>query len=125
MKAWPTGPSALRGLAAVLSSISCHVLRWAHYGKRTTVVQRLLSNAVMLWSLHASATAQQPTCILQAVEKKLAGPARTTFLAKCEAEMERLCEKMMPCLVSSAPHEWEYACLNRRLLAPRFSLPPP
>jgi hypothetical protein len=29
---------------------------------------------------------------LQAVEKKVSGPARSDFLKKCEADMRRLCE---------------------------------
>ena len=44
--------------------------------------------------LPAPTFAQETTCILQAVEKKLTGPARPDFLEKCEATVRGLCEKL-------------------------------
>jgi len=63
-------------------------------GEINDMVQRSLLYGALFWSLHNSAFALQPTCILQAVERKLAGPARNEFLEKCGVEMEQLCEKM-------------------------------
>jgi hypothetical protein len=40
------------------------------------------------------ALAQQATCILQAIEKKLTGPARNDFLEKCEVAVRETCEKL-------------------------------
>jgi hypothetical protein len=40
------------------------------------------------------ALAQQATCILQVIEKKLAGPARNDFLEKCEVTVRDTCEKL-------------------------------
>jgi hypothetical protein len=40
------------------------------------------------------ALAQQATCILQAIEKKLAAAARSDFLEKCEATVREACEKL-------------------------------
>jgi hypothetical protein len=41
-----------------------------------------------------SALAQQATCILQAIEKKLTGAARSEFLEKCEVTVRDTCEKL-------------------------------
>jgi hypothetical protein len=38
--------------------------------------------------------AQQATCILQAIEKKLTGPARNDFMEKCEVTVRDTCEKL-------------------------------
>jgi hypothetical protein len=43
--------------------------------------------------LVTAAHAQRPTCRLQSIEKKLAGPALTSFIKKCEQEMLAVCEK--------------------------------
>jgi len=40
------------------------------------------------------AVAQKPTCILQAVEKKLDGRARANFMETCRADAEASCEKL-------------------------------
>ena len=40
------------------------------------------------------ALAQQATCILQAIEKKLTGPARSDFMEKCELSVRDVCEKL-------------------------------
>jgi len=40
------------------------------------------------------ALAQQATCILQAIEKKLTGPVRSDFLEKCEVSVRDTCEKL-------------------------------
>ena len=40
------------------------------------------------------ALAQQATCILQAIEKKLSGAARNDFLEKCEVAVRDICEKL-------------------------------
>jgi len=40
------------------------------------------------------ALAEQATCILQAIEKKLTGPARSDFLEKCEVTVRDTCEKL-------------------------------
>jgi hypothetical protein len=51
--------------------------------------------AVALASLVATAAnAQQPTCILQAIEKKLAEPARKDFINKCAADVQGFCENL-------------------------------
>jgi hypothetical protein len=51
--------------------------------------------AVSFASLVAGTThAQQPTCVLQAVEKKLVGPARTDFMQKCEAGVQVTCDRL-------------------------------
>ena len=50
--------------------------------------------AVAVGALIATAAyAQRPTCKLQAIEKKLTGPALTGFMKKCEEEMQVVCEK--------------------------------
>jgi len=41
-----------------------------------------------------AAHAQQPTCILQAIEKKLAGPARSDFINKCAADVQTTCDRL-------------------------------
>jgi hypothetical protein len=41
-----------------------------------------------------AAHAQQPTCILQAIEKKLAGPARSDFMNKCAADVQTTCDRL-------------------------------
>ena len=38
--------------------------------------------------------AQQPTCILQAIEKKLAGPAGSDFIKKCAVDALTTCERV-------------------------------
>ena len=40
------------------------------------------------------ALAQEATCILQAIEKKLAGSARSDFMEKCEVAVRDICEKL-------------------------------
>ena len=40
------------------------------------------------------AFAQEATCILQAIEKKLTGPARRDFMDKCEATVRDTCDKL-------------------------------
>ena len=60
------------------------------------MLAKLLHRSILITltsSLTAFAYAQQPTCMLQAVEKKLAGPDRSEFLKKCEAEMRDLCDR--------------------------------
>jgi hypothetical protein len=39
-----------------------------------------------------SVLAQQPTCKLQSIEKKIAAQALTSFMQKCENEAEGTCE---------------------------------
>jgi hypothetical protein len=41
-----------------------------------------------------AAHAQVATCKLQAIEKKLTGPTLTTFMKKCETEVQALCDKL-------------------------------
>jgi hypothetical protein len=43
--------------------------------------------------LITAAHAQRPTCRLQSIEKKLAGPALTSFMKKCEQDVQAVCEK--------------------------------
>ena len=50
--------------------------------------------AVLASLVAADATAQQQTCKLQSGEKKLAGPALTKFMQKCEADVEAICDKL-------------------------------
>jgi hypothetical protein len=61
-------------------------------------LQSLFMRSVVLLTLAivlpAATFAQQTTCILQAVEKKLTGPARTDFLEKCEATVRDQCERV-------------------------------
>jgi hypothetical protein len=48
---------------------------------------------VFATSIVSPVLAQRPTCILQAVEKKLDGRARVSFLEMCQAEVQASCEK--------------------------------
>ena len=57
-------------------------------------MRRLLMMAALASLLPAAAFAQRPTCILQAVENKLAEPARTNFLKKCAADVQIECGKL-------------------------------
>jgi hypothetical protein len=55
---------------------------------------RYATAAVVTSMLSTVAHAQQPTCILQAIEKKLAGPTRTNFMTRCEADVQSVCENL-------------------------------
>jgi hypothetical protein len=55
---------------------------------------RYVIAATLAALLTTAAYAQRPTCILQAVEKKLAGPARTNFMHKCQTEVESVCANL-------------------------------
>jgi hypothetical protein len=52
--------------------------------------------AVLLASLASCgvASAQQPTCKLQAAEKRLADPVLKTFMQKCEEDAQKLCQQL-------------------------------
>src|SRR5688500_3743195 len=43
-------------------------------------------------TLASSAMAEGPSCSATAAEKKLAGPAKTSFLTKCEKDAKATCE---------------------------------
>jgi hypothetical protein len=61
------------------------------------LIQRMISciaMVVLATAFSAAAEAQQPTCIVQAIEKKLAGPARSQFMDKCATDMQSTCEKL-------------------------------
>jgi hypothetical protein len=46
-----------------------------------------------LLSLHlATAYAADPSCTAQAVEKKLAGAAKTSFMGKCQRDAQTTCD---------------------------------
>ena len=55
---------------------------------------RFVRVAVVAVLFLTPAYAQRPTCILQAVEKKLAEPARKAFMTKCAAEVQIECDKL-------------------------------
>jgi hypothetical protein len=61
-----------------------------HEGSMIRLLMLVMSASVIVLPAHA----QRPTCILQAVEKKLAEPARTDFLKKCAAEVLDDCGKL-------------------------------
>jgi len=52
-----------------------------------------LSVIAMALSFPTPSPAQQSTCKLQSVEKKIAAPAMTAFMQKCENEAEAACER--------------------------------
>jgi len=56
--------------------------------KRAFLVTILLSAAAVA----QAAQAAEPTCAVKAAEKKLAGAARTSFLAKCEKDAKAVCD---------------------------------
>ena len=49
--------------------------------------------AALLSLLTTVAHGQQATCKLQAVEKKLTGPALQSFMRKCEDDVQTTCEQ--------------------------------
>lgn len=49
--------------------------------------------ALLAAVIATAAHAQRPTCKLQAIEKKLAGPALNAFMKRCEAEAQAYCDK--------------------------------
>jgi hypothetical protein len=59
---------------------------------RATRVRYVIAISLAL-VMGSAVHAQRPTCILQAVEKKLVKDARTNFLKKCEADVLAICEK--------------------------------
>jgi hypothetical protein len=54
---------------------------------------RYVIAATLAALLVTAAHAQRPTCRLQSIERKLAGPALTNFMKKCEQDMQVVCEK--------------------------------
>jgi len=61
---------------------------------RRSVLMRCLVAFTFAMFFAPPAFAQQATCILQAVEKKLTGAARNDFLEKCEVTVREACEKL-------------------------------
>lgn len=49
--------------------------------------------AVLAVGLAGPAFAQNPSCNVQATEKKLAGAAKTSFVTKCEKDAGAACDK--------------------------------
>ena len=49
--------------------------------------------ALLLSLLPSASYAQQATCKLQAVEKKLTGAPLTTFMQKCQDDVQKTCEQ--------------------------------
>ena len=50
----------------------------------------LLSGILSLYVVNASAA--EPSCTVQATDKKLAGAARTSFMGKCERDAQAGCD---------------------------------
>jgi len=50
--------------------------------------------ALLLSLLPSASYAQQATCKLQAVEKKLAAAPLTTFMQKCQDDVQKTCEQL-------------------------------
>jgi hypothetical protein len=63
-------------------------------GCRRSMLMRFLVPFTLAIVFAPPAVAQQATCILQAIEKKLTGPARSDFLEKCEVSVRDSCEKL-------------------------------
>jgi hypothetical protein len=55
---------------------------------------RYVAAAVVVSLMSTAGYAQQATCKLQAVEKKLTGPPLTTFLEKCGDDAQKACEQL-------------------------------
>ena len=55
---------------------------------------RCVVAVVVLAVTTAPAYAQQSTCILQSIEKKLTGPALTKFMQACEQDVQKSCEQL-------------------------------
>jgi hypothetical protein len=52
---------------------------------------RALILAGVICALAGNAFAQSPSCKLQATDKKLAGAALTSFMKKCESDVQKSC----------------------------------
>ena len=73
--------------STLVSSMRCMAAPCKLIGLRCVI-------AVTLTLLVATVVhAQRPTCILQVIEKKLVKDARTTFMKQCEINVQALCEK--------------------------------
>lgn len=55
---------------------------------------RYVAGAVIVSLLSTAAHAQQATCKLQSIEKKLTGVPLTTFIQKCEEDVQKTCEQL-------------------------------
>ena len=55
---------------------------------------RYVAGAVILSLISTPVHAQQATCKLQSIEKKLAGPALTNFMEKCGDDAQKACEQL-------------------------------
>jgi hypothetical protein len=49
---------------------------------------------LILCLMPSAAYAQLATCRLQAIEKKLSGPALSSFLETCAEDAQKMCEKL-------------------------------
>jgi hypothetical protein len=55
---------------------------------------RYVAGAVIVSLLSTAAHAQQATCKLQSIEKKLTGAPLTTFMQKCQEDVQKACEQL-------------------------------
>ena len=55
---------------------------------------RHVAGAVILSLISTPIHAQQATCKLQSIEKKLVGPALTNFMEKCGGDVQKTCEQL-------------------------------
>ena len=58
------------------------------------MMKRCAVPALLLSLLPSAGYAQQATCKLQAVEKKLTGAPLTTFMQKCGDDAQKACEQL-------------------------------
>ena len=69
-------------------------MRFLMPGHRRSALMRFLLPFTLAIGFVPPALAQEATCILQAIEKKLTGPARNDFMEKCEVTVRDTCEKL-------------------------------
>jgi hypothetical protein len=55
---------------------------------------RQAAAALILCLMPSPAYAQQATCKLQSIEKKLSGPALSSFLETCAEDAQKMCEHL-------------------------------
>jgi hypothetical protein len=86
----PSLPIRAANPQSSISAPGCPAWR-THVLRKLTYLSAVLALMILLVP---PLPAQQPTCILQAVEKKLDGRARTSFLEKCQVEVQARCETL-------------------------------
>jgi hypothetical protein len=55
---------------------------------------RYVAAAVLVSLMATAGYAQQATCKLQSIEKKLTGQALTNFMEKCGGDVQKTCEQL-------------------------------